>query len=392
MPKFDFNSSRYAKFFADKSNQRFLQSFLNTEGLLYTNYGWYKTQGIKASTPTPNAPNGLASFSVKGRELKAAPLMDMRAPLADSNQMDNEGISWYTASIPDFIAPGFVETAMEREAKEKQFELFGNDADIVAAWVQTVQEKIDSADATMNYMTAQLISTGKIYYTGIARGIQVPLHKADIPKDNFVKAGDVVWTDKSCRILSQMAKIEKKFREKWGYQGAMVWQMTRKMFYETFLQNVEVKDLVESYKKNPLAWVATTDTAPTTADLFLRAFKDYPGVSPIEVVEERERNLTNTGDTFVQGWDDKIAVLRPSGYACEFEYTNNLDKLMFDKYGSSVITKVWAQVNDGLCTLVNTTTNNGQYKEWHTDVMMSACPALTVFLNNVIVDTSTAGN
>ena len=65
---------------------------------------------------------------------------------------------------------------------------------------------------------------------------------------------------------------------------------------------------------------------------------------------------------------------------------------MFDKYGSSVITKVWAQVNDGLCTLVNTTTNNGQYKEWHTDVMMSACPALTVFLNNVIVDTSTAGN
>ena len=44
MPKFDFNNSRYAKFFADKTNQRFLQSFINTEGLLYTNYGWYKTQ------------------------------------------------------------------------------------------------------------------------------------------------------------------------------------------------------------------------------------------------------------------------------------------------------------------------------------------------------------
>ena len=124
--------------------------------------------------------------------------------------------------------------------------------------------------------------------------------------------------------------------------------------------------------------------------MFLAAFRDYPSVSPIEIVEERERNLTNTGDTFVQGWDDKIAVLRPAGYACEFEYTNNLDKQMFDKYGSSVITKIFAQANDGLCTIVNTTTNNGLYKEWHTDVMMSACPALKTFRNHVIVDTSQA--
>lgn len=390
MPKFDFNNSRYAKFFADKTNQRFLQSFINTEGLLYTNYGWYKTQGVKAGAPTPTAPNGIATFSVKGRDLKAAPLMDLRAPLGDSNQMDKDGIHWYTASIPDFIAPGFVETAMEREAKEKQFELFGNDADLVAAWVHTLQSQLDSADATMNFMTAQLMSKGSIDYRNIARGIQIPLHKADIPEDNFTKAGTKVWTAADCKILSQMAAKEKKYREKWGYEGVMVWQVTRKMFYEVMLQNAEVKELIESYKKNPLAYIATTTTAPTTRELFLAAFRDYPGVSPIEIVEERERNLTNTGDTFVQGWDDKIAVLRPAGYACEFEYTNNLDKQMFDKYGSSVITKIFAQANDGLCTVVNTTTNNGMYKEWHTDVMMSACPALKTFRNHVIVDTSTA--
>ena len=112
MAKFDFNNSRYAKFFSDKTNQNFLQSFINMEGLLYTNYGWYKTQGVKASIPTPTAGNGTATFSVKGRDMKAAPLMDLRAPLGDSNQMDKEGIYWYTASIPDLIAPGFVETAM----------------------------------------------------------------------------------------------------------------------------------------------------------------------------------------------------------------------------------------------------------------------------------------
>lgn len=390
MAKFDFNNSRYAKFFSDKTNQNFLQSFINMEGLLYTNYGWYKTQGIKSATATPTAPNGTATFSVKGRDMKAAPLMDLRAPLGDSNQMDKVGAYWYTASIADFIAPGFVETAMEREAKEKQFELFGNDADLVAAWVHTLQSQIDSADATMNYMTAQLMSTGKIDYRNIGRGIQIPLHKADIPEENFTTAGTKVWTAPDCKILSQMAAKEKMYREKWGYQGAMVWQVTRKMFYEVLLPNSEAKELVDNYKKNPLAYIASTETAPTTQDLFVRAFRDYPGVSPIEIVEERERNLTNTGDTFVQGWNDKYAVLRPAGYACEFMYANNLDRQMFEKYGSSVISKVWALANDGLCTVVNTTTNNGLYKEWHTDVMMSACPALVTFRNHVIVDTSVA--
>ena len=85
MPKFDFNNSRYARFFSDKTNQRFLQSFVNTEGLLYTNYGWYKTQGVKAGAPTPTAPNGIATFSVKGRDLKAAPLMEVSEVKTETN-------------------------------------------------------------------------------------------------------------------------------------------------------------------------------------------------------------------------------------------------------------------------------------------------------------------
>ena len=176
---------------------------------------------------------------------------------------------------------------MEREAKERQFELFGNDADLVAAWVQTLQSQIDSADVTMNFMTAQLMSTGKIDYRNIGRGIQIPLHKADIPEENFTNAGTKVWTDPNCKILSQMAAKEKVYREKWGYQGAMVWQVTRKMFYEVLLPSSEAKELVDNYKKNPLAYIASTESAPTTQDLFVRAFRDYPGVSPIEIVEER---------------------------------------------------------------------------------------------------------
>lgn len=389
MAKFDFNNSRYAKFFDSKSNRTFLQTFINTDGLLYTNYGWYKTQGRKATSATPTSPAGVASFTVKARSLEAAPLMDLRAPLGDSNQMDKEGMKFYTASIPDFIAPGYVETAMEREARIKQFEMFGNDADIVAAWLNNVQMQKDSADATMNYLTAQLMSKGKVDYSTIGRGIQAPLHKADIPVENFVNAGAKAWTDSDCKILQQMAKIEQDFREKWGYTGAMVWQMPRAMYYNVFLKNAEVKELVKNYRT--LNEQASTEGMMVTKTMFDQAFADYEGVSPIQIVEEKERNITNTTDVFVHGWDETVAVLRPAGDACEWQYTENLDKQMFEKYGSSVISKVFAQVNDGLSVLVNTTLNNGMYKEWHTDLMMSATPALIEFPNHVIVKTTVAG-
>ena len=390
MPKFDIKSSRFARFFSDRSNRRFLQTFINTEGILYTNYGWYLTQGRRAAAPTPTDSSGTATFTVKARKVEAAPLMDLRAPLGDSNQMDKEGLSFYSATIPDFIAPGWVETAMEREYRVRQFEQFGNDADIVAQWAHNVQMQKDSADATMNYMTAQLMSTGKIDYSSIGRGIKMPLHKAEIPEENFVKAGALVWTDKSCRLLEQMKQIEDAYRQKRSYTGSLVWQVPRKMYYEVVLENTQVKELIADYRKNPLAYQATTEGQSFTEAAFRQAVIDYQGVSPIEVVTEKERNKTHTTDTFIHGWEENVAVLRPAGDAVEFEYTENLDQLMYEKYGSKAISKVFAQTNNGMATLVNTTMDNGQFQEWHTDLMMSACPALIEFPDHLIVDTATA--
>lgn len=392
MAKFDFNNSRYAKFFADRSNQRFLQTFLDTEGVIYTNYSWYKTQGDKASGATPTDNTGVATFNVKVRKATAAPLMDLRAPLGDSNQMDNEGFAWYSATIPDFIAPGFVETATEREYRVRQFQEFGNDADIVASWVHDVQKMVDSADATLNYMTASLMSTGKIDYSAIGRGIRLPLHKANIPEDNFVGAGATIWSDtENCRLLDQMKAIEEAYREKRDYQGALVWQMPRDMFYKVFLANKQVAELVASYKSNPQAWIAQTDGQTPTETLVRYALSDFEGVSNIEIVTEKERNKTHETDTFIHGWAQNVAVLRPAGKCVQFQYTDNLDRLMFEKYGAKTVQKVFAQTNDGLGTLVNTTLNNGIYQEWHTDVMLSAVPALMEFPDHVIVDTATAG-
>ena len=171
MAKYNFEDSRYAKFFASPENNRFLQSFLDNSALFYTNYGWYKTQGRKAAAETPSNADGTAVFSVKARKLQAPHLMDLRAPLGDSNQTDGSTEKFYTAPIPDFIAEGIVETAAERNYKVRMFEQFGNDADIVATYVGKLQDKFNAVDATMNFMTAQLMTTAKIDYTGIGRGM-----------------------------------------------------------------------------------------------------------------------------------------------------------------------------------------------------------------------------
>lgn len=390
MAKFDFNNSKLAKFFSSPENQRYLQTFLDQKEIFFVNYGWYKTQGHNAPFLIPTDPHGLATFNVKARKLKAAPMADLRAPLGDSNQMDKEGHKWYTASIPDFITPGYVETAIERYARVKQFEEFGNDADILADWVDNVQERIDSVDATMNFMTAQIMSTGKIDYTGIGRGISTPLHKAIDPieyGDNFINGGPKKWADASATILTYMKEIEAKYREtRGGYDGALKWQMTRSTFYNVFLKNAEVRELVTNYRS--LNYIASTKTMPISKEQFYAAFVDYEGVSPIEIVTEKERNLTHTKDEYKQGWADNIVVLRPDGDAVEFDRTDNLDKKLRDFAGNKAISTIFGTTNDGLGLLMNSVVPNGNYMEWHTDIMFSACPALINFPNHMIIDIS----
>ena len=73
MQQIDFNNTRYAKLFSSKDNISFLSTFLNQKDLLYTNYGFYLTQGRRASMPTPTDYDGVAAFSVKSRKAEAAP-------------------------------------------------------------------------------------------------------------------------------------------------------------------------------------------------------------------------------------------------------------------------------------------------------------------------------
>lgn len=386
MAKFDFNNSRYAKLFSD-GDVRFLQTYIDNAALLQVNYGWWTTQFTKAGSLTPTAPDGTATFTVKSRKTQAAPLMDIRSRLGDSMPLDNEGVSFYSATIPDFIAAGIVEKATERYYKEQQFEEFGNDRDIVAAWTDEVQTRYDSANATLTYMGAQLESTGQIYYNA-GRGAHMPLYKANIPAENFKNAGAKVWTDTTANLIDQMAKIEDDFRNATGFNGAMVWKIPVQMFRDVVKTNAQVKQwIVDSRKINNEA--ITSDFVYDDATV-IRYLALNDTISPIELVVDKVRNLTTSSDTMVNGWKANVAVLCPAGYVGEVEYTDQLEQKLFANYGSSIVQKNYASLADGLMHLVTTTLNNGNYKEWHTDLIMSAVPALTEFPYHVIVDTTTA--
>ena len=392
MQQIDFNNTRYAKLFSSKDNISFLSTFLNQKDLLYTNYGFYLTQGRRASMPTPTDYDGVAAFSVKSRKAEAAPLMHLRAPLGDAPEMDNEGLEMYSGSIPDFIGYKWTENARQREYKEQLFSQFGNDADLIAAWVRdVVQVGKNSAEATLSNLTAQLISTASMSWKGKGEGLQQFVGKIQsFPIENRKKAGAKAWTDSDCKIISQMRKIEDDYRdERGGTEIPLVWKMTRKMYRETFLENAEVK---EWYKKWCIAhYKAYTDNMQILDEDFKNSLSDMTGLSPIEIIVEKQRNKTVTTDTFVNGWKDNVVVLCPAGETVEFKWTPIYDRTLQEKYGAKNIDVSWASIADGLVTVGNYALDNGQFREWQTKVMMSACPVLLDFMNHVIIDTATAG-
>lgn len=392
MAKIDFNSSRYASFFNSKDGRSVFQSFIDESGMIRINYNWWRGQFGIAPQMTPTDSNGKATFRMDAESITSAPMMNMRAPLGEPLVTETPGIEFYTGSIPDFISDAIEENAMEREVNEQKFAEFGNDAQIIKAWTKKLQTFIDGKDQTLNNMSAQLQSTGMINWN-YGRGIQSVLSKAPIPEENFVKAGAKVWSAPDCKLFTQMVQIEDDFRQRTGYQGAMKWLIPYDMYQNIFLQNAEVKEWV-NYLRN--LNTNSPQEAPSIGiipdELFSRAMAMYPKLSPLEIVEEKQKNKTWAGEVMVHGWKEGIAVLRPQGDAGLIMYTDILDKKMQDKYGNKVLDTNFGALDGGIAYVCNTTMANGRYLSWQTSVMMSASPALNEYPYHIIVDTKVANS
>lgn len=382
--KYDFQNSTYSKLWDSKEGGQLLTFLLNDPELIRSNHNFWRQKFTVDPNITPTAADGTATFTSRMRKIETGSMMHMRSALSDTIVRDKKGVEFYTGVIGDFISDGFREQAMEREYKEQQFiENFGNDAMIIAQFANEVQALVDSADQTLSNMGAQLMSKGHIYYN-YGLGLQGGIYKAEIPAENFITAGEKVWSAPDCKLLDQMREIESKFRDAWGLDFPMQWEVPYDMWHNVILKNNQIRTWVLENRK--LNNQVVVDNMVVTDEMVKEYIVTFEGVSPIVVVEEKQKNEGVT----VHGWKQNVAVLRPRGYAGVIRHTTILDQKMYEKYGSKLISRVFAKTRDGLCTVENITLNNGNMVEWQTHLLMSATPSLDEFLYHIIVDTTTA--
>ena len=380
-----FASSTYNKIWDSNEGRQIVTQILNDPDLIRANHTFW-TQKFRIDPQiTPTNAEGEAIFKSTMRQLGSGVLMDMRAPLGDSIPEDKKGLAYYSGVIPEFISKGTVEKATERAYKEDLFAQFGDAALIAAYATDVLQSKLDSANQTLSHMGAQLLSTGKIIYNqGV--GIQGNVLKADVPTENFLKAGAAVWSDTSARLLDQIVKIVEDIREKQGLDLQFQLEITRKQFLEAFMKNEQVIEWVRYL--NVINNTPLPERAVMTEDLVKNALARFEGLPPIVIVEEKQKDTENG---IVHGWKEGVAVLRPLGYAGFIRRTTIKDVELFTKYGNNVNSYSFAPVLNGLAQVANSVIVNGNFKEWHTHVIMAAVPSLDEFLYHYIIDTTTAG-
>ena len=381
-----FEQSTYNKIWDSVEGRQIVTQILNTPELINANHTFWTEKFRVDPNITPTNQEGEAVFISRMRKLEGGVLMDMRAPLGDSVPEDVKGQEYYSGAIPEFISKGFVEKATERDYKENLFAQFG-DASLVAQYATDVlQSRLDSANQTLSHMSAQLLSTGKIIYkAGV--GIQGNVLKAAVPANNFLKAGAKVWTDTTARLLDQIVKIVDDINDATGLNIQWQLEVTKEQFKNCFLKNEQVIEWVRYM--NIINNQPLPERLIITRDMAMPALNAFEGLPPIVIVEEKQKDADST---MVHGWKDGIAVLRPVGYAGLVRRTTIKDTELFTKYGNSVNSYSFAPALNGVATIRNSVIVNGNFKEWHSDLVLAAVPSLDQFLYHYIIDTTTANS
>ena len=380
-----FEQSTYNKIWDSTEGQQIVTQILNSPDLINANHMFWTEKFRVDPNITPTNQEGEAVFISRMREIESGVLMDMRAPLGDSVPEDKKGIAYYSGVIPEFISKGTVEKATERDYKEKLFEQFGDVALVAAYATDVLQSKIDSANQTLSNMSAQLLSTSKIIYkSGV--GIQGNVLKAEVPAANFLKAGAKVWTDTTARLLDQIVEIVEDIKDKTGIAN---WQLevTKDQFKNCFLKNAQVIEWVRYM--NIINNQPLPERLVLSRDMAMSALASFEGLPPIVIIEEKQKNADST---IVHGWKAGVAVLRPMGIAGYMRRTTIKDTELFTKYGNSVNSYSFTPALNGLATVRNSVIVNGNFKEWHTDVVLAGVPSLDQFLYHYIIDTTTANS
>lgn len=378
-----FANSLYNGIWKTAEGRKIVDTILN-EGLIKPNYTFHLEKFKIDPVLNPTNHLGESTFTSYMREIESSDYMDMRAPLGDTRPADKKGVSKYSGVIPDFAPRGFVEKATERFYKEEYFDQFGDDALVAAYATDELQRMMNDANLTLSYLAAKALSTGETVYDK-GEGIYSAIYKSYISENNFVNAGEKVWSDPSALIINYMIDIEKKLSDLWGTMPQMIWEIPQDVFDNCFLKNEQIKEWVVSY--NAMNNVTLPANMAMTEDLVKNAIAAHPArLSPIVIIDQK----VNKGVR--EGWKSGNVVFRPAGYAGYIRKAAILDKKMLEKYGNNANTYNFTPALNGLGVIMNSVVVTGNLKEWHTDLFVKAIPTLDEFLYHVIVDTTTANS
>ena len=383
-----FENTLFASLWDSKDFKVIMKTIMEDPNLIHSNHGFYAQKFTLSNDIVETNPKGMAGFVQYMSQIERNGLPHIRGPLGDSIPMERGNEAFYTGSIPDFIADAYLEKATERYDRKKRFEQMGDEYALLKEYaMQWLQPAIDQMEMALSNMAAQAISTGQVSWK-FGAGVMTKLYKADIPTENFLKAGAVVWSDNTnCKILDQVRKIYNDIREHLGMEIKMQLEITRNQWLNNWLKNAQVMEVVRYY--NSLNNQLLPDVIQLDTDTAMNAIRRYNfGDDLPEIVIVEESQYDKESNQTVHGWNDNTAVMRPLGKAGEIKRTNILDQEIYTQYGSSLISRNYTTIKNGLMLVENSVHNNGNMKEWQSNLMMSAIPVLDKFLYHYIIDTT----
>ncbi len=374
-------------------DRAFLQTFIDESEFMKVNYKFCYENFIPRLTSLEVDGDGIAAFKIDTKVHTPDGMADFKAPLGRNTGVNFKGSAGYTGSVATFGKALQPVDALEDRSWRKLEQQFGSASRIIMDWLPKVQTLRNYMDSRLSNMAGQLLSSGMILGDGDGNNAVMYLQDARVPEANKVKAGAKVWEDSDCDILDQMHKIELDYRERTGDLQPLEWMIKLDMWKNIFMTNSKLKASIIEWRKIK---ELPTSSGGTVLEEWIVSYINSIGItSPIRIAKEGEVSIDSINGGFqdlrkdVQGWDSKIAILKPRGYSGEIIKGEILRATLLDDANSKTVRNMVAYAEGGLFALITSVVedNNG-LSTLHTDMEGCCAPALSIAPYLTLVDTS----
>lgn len=396
----------------DNSNKGFLQTLIdNTIEIDENAFFWqehFRVEGNEYQIDVADLKKNPA-WTVRQKINRTVPMADAMAPLSETMQLDAEGYTEKTGSIYQY-GKGLFETSMSKLELQARLRELGPDQSLVEGYVRGVADLVKTHNLRASNMAAMTLSRGGEYGNMIAlpkvgggtgttqgfSGVQV-YQSAYIPASNYKHAITDVWSATNADIPEQMRQIEFDFKEANNIPEStpFEWDIPWDTVVNVLLKNAafikEVNRYIALYAPDKVI-IVNSGSSTTTVDtityeqLVAYSRSAISKISPIRIVREQQTVQGITTYHTVKGWNPKVVVLRPLGYAGVLVHAQVADvELMRSGEVNKNIEFSLAKVQ-GFLNVINKTVPNGMLKAYHTDVIGRYATVLDESQYHVIVD------